>query len=233
MPIAPIKGVFNMYVAISSGTAFDYAKTAQMKESLQKNKEKNKNPFVMSVEQKEAAAIAKRITEIKNKMKAGLRLSFEEKEFLRVNNTALYEKAIQIEKERDEHRRQLAKCKTKDEVRRVQLLKSSQQQTDFKNEDYETMQMRTMAISNENTIFTNTNEYKELPNSELEKENQENNGKKSEQKSGGIYQNAVETYLQNMQRSVNNINVKTNTEQNTEEPKIMTPRTSKNTRQGS
>ena len=219
-----------MYVATSS-TALDYAKTAQMKDALQKMNGKNKNPFLMRPEQEDKAAIAKRTQEIKNKMKSGLRLSFDEKEFLRVHNTALYEKAIAIEKERDEHRRQLARCKTKDEVRRVQLLKSSQLQTDSKNatEDYETTQMRIMAISNENTAFTNSKDFEELPNSELEKEKR----KSKKSKFGGVYQNAMETYLQNMQRSFNNINVETNSEQKnsepeTEEPKIMTPSVSKN-----
>ncbi len=86
-----------------------------------------------------------------------------------------------------------------------------------------------MAISNENTAFTNSKDFEELPNSELEKEKR----KSKKSKFGGVYQNAMETYLQNMQRSFNNINVETNSEQKnsepeTEEPKIMTPSVSKN-----
>jgi len=176
-----------MYFGEVIGRITNYVKNVQLEQKWQQKK------FEMSGDKsKETGGVndwikAKRIGDIKNKMKSGKRLSFEEKEFLRVNAPDLYEKAIKIEKERDEFRRALEKCKTKEEAMRVQTSKTLELQTEaqamsckFKDgqerDESEFIAMRMMAIFDEYADFTKSKEYSEMPNEyEENKENKEEN----------------------------------------------------------
>jgi hypothetical protein len=172
-----------MYFGEVIGRITNYVKTAQLEQKWQQKK------FEMSGDKsKETGSIndwmkAKRIGDIKNKMKSGKRLSFEEKEFLRIHAPDLYEKAMKIEKERDEFRKALEKCKTKEEAMRVQTSKALELQTEAqalsgdsktgKDQGYsEFMAMRMMAIFDEYADFTKSKEYAEKPN-EYEKDEEE------------------------------------------------------------
>jgi len=173
-----------MYFGGIIGRITDYVKTAQLEKKWQQKK------IEMSGEKsKDTGSVndwikAKRIEDIKNKMKSGRRLSYEEKEFLRIHAPDLYEKAIKIEQERDEFRRALEKCKTKEEARRLQTSKSLELQTEAqalsgdsktgKDQGYsEFIAMRMMAIFDEYADFTKSKEYDEIPN-EYEKNEEEN-----------------------------------------------------------
>jgi len=127
---------------------------------------------------------SKKIEEIKNKMKAGKRLSHDEKEFLRIHAPDLYEKAMKIEKERDEFRRALAKCKTKEEAMRLKTSKSLELKTEaqamsVKSKDgqelgdLEFITMRMVAIFDEFADFAKSEEYASIPY-EYEKDDKEN-----------------------------------------------------------
>ncbi|MDR2582384.1 MAG: hypothetical protein LBC75_02765 [Fibromonadaceae bacterium] len=171
-----------MYFGEVIGRITNYVKTAQLEQKWQQKK------FEMSGDKsKETGGVndwmkAKRIGDIKNKMKSGKRLSFEEKEFLRINAPDLYEKAMKIEKERDEFRRALEKCKTKEEAMRLQTSKALELQTEaqamsckFKDgqerDESEFIAMRMMAIFDEYADFTKSKEYSEMPNEYEENEN--------------------------------------------------------------
>jgi len=175
-----------MYFGEVIGRITNYVKTAQLEQKWQQKK------FEMSGDKsKETGGAndwikAKRIGDIKNKMKSGKRLSFEEKEFLRIHAPDLYEKAIKIEKERDEFRRALEKCKTKEEAMRLQTSKALELQTEaqamsckFKDgqerDESEFIAMRMMAIFDEYADFTKSKEYSEMPN-EYEENKKENEG---------------------------------------------------------
>ena len=176
-----------MYFGEVIGRITNYVKNVQLEQKWQQKK------FEMSGDKsKETGGVndwmkAKRIGDIKNKMKSGKRLSFEEKEFLRVNAPDLYEKAMKIEKERDEFRKALEKCKTKEEAMRVQTSKALELQTEaqamsckFKDgqerDESEFIAMRMMAIFDEYADFTKSKEYSEMPNEyEENKENKEEN----------------------------------------------------------
>jgi len=187
-----------MYFGEVIGRITNYVKTAQLEQKWQQKKiemagEKSKSANEINDWKK-----AKRVEEIKNKMKSGKRLSFEEKEFLRVNAPDLYEKAMKIEKERDEFRRALEKCKTKEEAQRLQAAKALELQTEAQamscklkdgkeRDENEFMAMRMMAIFDEYADFTKSKEYAEKPNEyEENKEESENvmeysvNGEESE-----------------------------------------------------
>gem|GEM_PF-5571876 len=199
-----------MNVTIGIGTAFNYARIEQFKIAAQKKiaPKKQDSVFESIFKRNDEALKAQNIERIKGKMKSGQRLSFQEKDFLRVHAPALYEKAIKIEEERDEHRRQLARCKTKEDVQKVQSGKALQLHTEAKSgaEDEETMQMRMMSIMVENAEFASSKEFQELP-SEVEEEKDERKGKKAKRNLKGMPQNVLESYFKNMKHSFDKIKV--------------------------
>jgi len=178
-----------MYFNGSIGRITDYVRTVQLEQKWQQKKIEISAAKSEDSKRADDWIKAKRIEDIKNKMKSGRRLSFEEKEFLRIHAPDLYEKAMKIEKERDEFRRALEKCKTKEEARRLQTAKALELQTEAQamscktkdgkeKDESEFIAMRMMAIFDEYADFTKSKEYDEIPN-EYEK-NEEENGEKSE-----------------------------------------------------
>jgi len=172
------------------GRISDYVKTVQFEQKWQRNS----NPVSAFLKSDNDFFKTKKIEDIKNKMKSGKRLSHDEKEFLRINDPALYEKAIKIEKERDEFRRALANCKTKEEVMRLKVSKSLELKTEaqamsckFKDgqekDDSEFIAMRMMAIFDEFADFIKSEEYSDIPN-EYEKEEEESEGMEDTEISG-------------------------------------------------
>jgi len=183
-----------MYFDGSIGRITDYVKTAQLEQKWQKKKIEMSTAKSGDSRQVNDWIKTKRIGEIKNKMKSGKRLSHAEKEFLRIHDPKLYEKAMKIEKERDEFKRALANCKTKEEVRRVLTSKAMELQAEVqavgktkdveqKLDKLEFISMRMMAIFDEHAEFVKTKEYSEMPNEEEENEenNEENNEKDNEE----------------------------------------------------
>jgi len=164
------------------GRIADYIKTAQLEQKWQQKKieisaknSKNSNPVSAFLNPNNDWIKAKRIDDIKNKMKSGRRLSHDEKEFLRIHVPDLYEKAIKIEKERDEFRRALSNCKTKEEAMRLKTskcleLKTEAQAVSCKSKDgkelgdLEFIAMRMMAIFDEFADFIKSEEYAGIPN---------------------------------------------------------------------
>ncbi len=162
------------------GRITDYVKTVQFEQKWRRNS----NPVSAFLKSDNDFFKTKKIEDIKNKMKSGKRLSHDEKEFLRINDPALYEKAIKIEKERDEFRRALANCKTKEEAMRLKTSKSLELKTEadamsVKSKDgkelgdLDFIAMRMMAIFDEFADFVKSEEYSDIPN-EYEKDDEEN-----------------------------------------------------------
>jgi hypothetical protein len=100
--------------------------------------------------------------DIRNKMRSGRRLSNDEKEFLRIH--ALNEKAMKIENERNEFRRKLANCKTKEEAKRLKTSKSLELQMEARStNDSEFIVMRMMTIFDEFAEFRKSEECSDIP----------------------------------------------------------------------
>jgi hypothetical protein len=163
-----------MIVGDCAGRLFDHVRTMKLEAKWQ--------PAPL----KEAAK-TKILQQIVTKMKMGKRLTHDEMEFLRIHDPALYEKAVKIEKEREEFRRALRNCKTKEEARKVQTMKALQLQAeatavrdnkDGSNPtDFEFIQMRMAAMTDEFCEFVKSKEYDELPY-EHELEEDENKNKR-------------------------------------------------------
>ena len=171
------------------GRIADYIKTAQLEQKWQQKKieisaknSKNSNPVSAFLNPNNDWIKAKRIDDIKNKMKSGRRLSHDEKEFLRIHVPDLYEKAIKIEKERDEFRRALSNCKTKEDAWRVHSLKTLELQV--KGQDVEFVAMRMMAILDEFADFIKSEEYEDIP-SEYENNDEESGEEREEIENSG------------------------------------------------
>jgi len=164
------------------GRITDYVKTVQFEQKWQQKKieismanSKDRSQASASSKLNNDWIKTKRIDDIKNKMKSGRRLSYDEKEFLRIHAPDLYEKAVKIEKERDEFRRALSNCKTKEEAMRLKALKCMELKTELeamscklkggeKQGDEEFIIMRMMAVFDEFADFIKSEEYEEIPN---------------------------------------------------------------------
>jgi len=144
----------------------DYVKAAKFEQKL--SQKKIEAPEAKPKEPEHGSLEDKKLADIKNKMKLGIKLCFDEKVFIQVNALDLYQKAMKIEEERDEFRRLLANCQTREEAQRVQVAKSMELQTETKNKgdlEFITMRMmRMMGILGEYSDFINSEEYDYLPN---------------------------------------------------------------------
>ncbi|MCL1967194.1 MAG: hypothetical protein FWF67_04870, partial [Fibromonadales bacterium] len=74
-----------MYFSGSIGRITDYVRTAQLEQDWQKKKIELSGAKSEDTKRADDWIKAKRVEDIKNKMKSGRRLSHDEKEFLRIN----------------------------------------------------------------------------------------------------------------------------------------------------
>lgn len=123
----------------------------------------------------EAEQKKQKLNSIKAKLKSGMRLSNQELAYLKENNPQLYEKVMDSYREREAYKKKLEKCKTKDEVSRLQTETLSQIASELssaasnpnipegkKAEIAETIQMRISALQNEHTSFVGSTGYARL-----------------------------------------------------------------------
>jgi len=89
-------------------------------------KEKKDKETYFSVFQKQLEENKKTISlqRIESRLKLGEKLSCSEKRYLKENAPDLYEKALKIEKEREEHRRALNRCKTTEEAKAYHMART-------------------------------------------------------------------------------------------------------------
>ncbi len=158
------------------GTALNFSKMNWMQMKAQQN---IRSGFVQSPAEQEKAAQKSATTQktetILNKLKWGQEVSSSELEFLRQNSYEGYLKALRVQAERKQYRRELEACKTKDEVARLRTNRlqafvcEAQGVTGMKLnagerlERLEEIQMRAAAVCNEQQKFMNTQQYRRLP----------------------------------------------------------------------
>lgn len=112
----------------------------------------------------EARAKQYSVEGLRNKLLMGKKLSGDEMMFLRDNAPELYQKAVRVAAEREEYARKLRNCKTKEDVRRLNMFTLGAYSSQGKNGgDGEENMMRINAISDEHNIFVATKEYNSLP----------------------------------------------------------------------
>ncbi|NCC86943.1 MAG: hypothetical protein EOM05_03620 [Clostridia bacterium] len=128
--------------------------------------------FVDPVQSEEGDKI--KVELLHSKLKRGEELSSSELNFLKKTSPGLYEKAVEINRERKEYRQQLESCKTKQDVEKIKNLKMNRFAKEIKainnaplsqsekEEKLEMVKMRQAAIENEHKQFIKTNHYKSL-----------------------------------------------------------------------
>ena len=153
-----------------SERVFVYVKTTQPETKGQQKKLEPvaQNGFSAFLKQNNEVKKATTLECITNKIKFGKRLTRDEMEFLKIHNPELYSKAVKIEKEREEYRRALRDCKTKEEARNLHLAKVFQPKMDVELK---------MALFDEFTEFLKSNEFEELPSEREFDEESENQNK--------------------------------------------------------
>ena len=119
------------------------------------------------------------ISNLDTKLKSGGMLTDEELEYLKANNPELYQEAIDIKREREEYKKQLQSCKTKEDVEKLKANKMQNFMTAVhaikgnpnipkgkKLELLDKILRKSMAIEDEHVKFIQSKEYEELPTEE-------------------------------------------------------------------
>lgn len=167
---------------LSMGTATSYIKNLELNLKWQERKQ---NPLKAKEEDPQIASFKKQAAEqrrsqsianIQGKMLSGLHLTQQELQYLRENSPADYQKAVQIEKERQEYKRELEQCQSKEDVEKLNQQKLQQFCTEAKTvagnpnipaakkkELLEFIRMRMSAFMDEHASFIKTPEYQQLP----------------------------------------------------------------------
>ncbi len=169
---------------LSVGTLSSYVKNValnvkwqQKKDNPQKTKVKQEDPQIAQLKgQAESARKGQRISGLYGKMMAGMRLSDKELEYLRANAPDYYEKAMQIEQEREAYQKELRQCTSKEDVEKLNQRKLTQFCAEAKTisnnasipeakkkELLDFLCMRMNAALKEYTDFKDTPEYRALP----------------------------------------------------------------------
>ncbi len=84
---------------------------------------KSLNKMEMFQERLEREKENMRLAEIDGKLKSGAELKEEDLEYLKEHKPELYQEAIKIKREREEYKKQLERCRTKEKVEKLQKLK--------------------------------------------------------------------------------------------------------------
>jgi hypothetical protein len=140
-------------------------------------KDKELDPQIAEIKRwSEDQRRGQKMSSIHGKMLAGGKLTKEEMEYLRENNPELYEKAVKIKREREQYKKELESCKSKEDVEKLNQQKlhnfaaeakaiasNPNIPTDKKVELLEFLTMRKNAIMNEHAEFIKSKEYYELP----------------------------------------------------------------------
>lgn len=166
------------------GSVYSMVKTMKLEMRWQQRKD---NPYLakgmtqnseLENLKQQAAGVRKSnaISSIDAKLKSGMPISSDELEYLRINAPELYEKAVEIQKEREEYRKELEKCRSKEEVSELNITKLQNltvEASSIKNNPnlpsakkqacLEQILRRIMAINNEHSSFVKTIKYASLP----------------------------------------------------------------------
>lgn len=227
-----------MQIPQVTGSIYNSMKTMklQMKWAQRKN-----NPFMkkdaepedphIKLLREQAANTEKNnmISAIDGKLKAGKKLSSQELDYLRQNAPDLYKKAVEVQREREQYKRDLRRCKTKEDVQRLNANRMqrfmSETHTIVQNSTISKSQKcalldqvfrRLMAIADEHHTFVKSREYAELPEEkELEEEKEARKKKKTDKTSSSDTEiegsrelmDALRRELEKLRESLNDENV--------------------------
>ena len=195
----------------SGNFAADGAKTIGEWMENQKKKTEEKTSALKNMGSKSDSTL----TNIRNKLTKGSKLTPTEKEYLRKKDPTMYQKVQNIEAEQKDFENKLRQCKTKDEVRRLKLTYAASALSavnSIKNSPYISdgdkaaliaeQQMRMAAIDKSHSDFVKSGEFSNLP---TDAERAEAAKKLAEAENGNEEkENAAENIAENENKTENN-----------------------------
>lgn len=159
-----IAGVKNV-----AGMGLNLSLPGKPKSGVEQKPDQYKSQIDCMREQFEAQRKGAAIRALEGKLMAGKMLTADELEYLREHAPDLYEKAMKVAREREAYRKELEKARSKEEVRKIQERHVQQFVNELKAIDksdigaMKFLMMRINGIMDEHNIFTQTDEYKRLP----------------------------------------------------------------------
>ncbi|MBR3571021.1 MAG: hypothetical protein IKN96_09540 [Oscillibacter sp.] len=103
-----------------------------------------------------------KMSAIMTKAQAGKKLSYDDWEYLKAKNPAMYEKLRAAEKEQKDYEEALKRCKTRDEARRLHMSKLGEIMSAAKDGD-ESALVRLNRMTRTMVEFTKSDEYRDMP----------------------------------------------------------------------
>lgn len=166
-------------------------KNTEKPEQTQKERERE-SMMRMLAQNMESTQESNKINQLAGKLKAGMLLTSDELAYLRTKNPELYKTAMEVKCEREKYKKELEKCRTKEEVERVRANKMQQFVSEVKAvqgnsnipegkklEIMQKIQMRMTNIMNEHTSFVKSPRYASLPTEQELREEKERREKKA------------------------------------------------------
>lgn len=170
------------------GTASAYAKNVALRMKWNERKENplkskgDEDPMVKQLrDQAEQQRKTNRLANLHGKLQSGMKLTKDEMEYLKTHSPEEYERAVKALKEREQYKKELANCRSKEDVERLRQQRLQQFCTeakaiannpnipaDKKKEKLEELGMRAAAVANEHIEYTKKAEYQNLPETDEE-----------------------------------------------------------------
>ncbi len=148
----------------------DIAKKEPIKEEVLTEEEAEQLAFMEEYEVTEEDIIQSKVLRLSDKIQSGKELSNEELDFLAENSPGLYKLAREVNKEREEYRKEVEQCSTKEEVKKVKLRKnvtylSRMETANRAGNNEEALKQVTFIrhINDEELQFKKNDDYKKLP----------------------------------------------------------------------
>jgi hypothetical protein len=167
---------------LGMGTVRSYLKNVTLNMKWQEKKSeplkvKDEDPRISELKQElEARRRGQTITSLRSKLLSGGSLTENELRYLKENSPEDYDKAVQVERERAQYKHELEKCRSKEDVKKLNErklyhfsaeAKSISNTPDIspakKRELLEFLCMRMAAIMNEHSNFQKQAQYQQLP----------------------------------------------------------------------
>jgi hypothetical protein len=168
-------GTLGSYLKNMSDNAKIRARGQNILKPVEKDAETD-DPFKQIKMQLREMRRANNLSVINGKLMSGAALNQDELDYLRIHSPLEYEKAIRIKKEREEYKRELERCRSKEEVEHVSnkklmgfcaeyrnIMSAKSLSTAARIEKLEDLRMRMAAAKDVELKFRATASYKSMP----------------------------------------------------------------------
>lgn len=175
---------------------------------LRKGEKKEENTQIAQLKKEaEDARKSSILSSIDAKLKAGALLTDDELQYLRENSPELYQEAMDIKREREQYKKQLKACRTKEDVQKLNMTKLQSFVSEMravcsnpsipkgeKIKQANKILRRVMGIQNEHLQFTKTQEYQQMPSEQEIREEEDKEKKRKKVKTPSMQPEDTELF---------------------------------------